>query len=56
LRGIDLVPIRAFAPRRRARGAYRRGSAGDDRTRSREVDLLRYELGEIDSLGDHLAR
>jgi DNA repair protein RecN (Recombination protein N) len=48
--GVDLGPVRELRRRIAEIGARVETLGGDERTRARELDLLRYELGEIDAL------
>jgi DNA repair protein RecN (Recombination protein N) len=47
--GTDLGPLAAARARRRALRAELDALGGDDRTRARQTDLLRYQLDEIDT-------
>ncbi len=46
--GVDLAPLRALRRRLREVDAAIEASGGDARARAREVDLLRFEVEEID--------
>ncbi len=48
---IDLVPLTAARARRRALHQELEALGGDERSRARQADLLRYQLAEIDAAG-----
>ncbi|MHB8680955.1 MAG: DNA repair protein RecN [Acidimicrobiales bacterium] len=49
--GVDLGPLAALAATRRRLLEELEALGGDERARAREVDLLRYQLEEIDAAG-----
>jgi len=49
--GIDLGPLHRATDRRRGIEAALAELGGDERTRARELDLLRYQIAEIDAAG-----
>jgi len=49
--GVDLQPLRDARARIAALDAQLAELGGDDRTRAREIDLLRYQLDELDGAG-----
>jgi DNA repair protein RecN (Recombination protein N) len=49
--GIDLAPLAAARSRSRAVAEARADLGGDARTRARELDLLRFQLDELDAAG-----
>jgi DNA repair protein RecN (Recombination protein N) len=49
--GIDETPVRSARARLRQIDAELEGLGGDARTRARELDLLGFQLGELDSAG-----
>ncbi len=46
--GIDLAPLHEARSKVRALQAEQAGLGGDERTRAREIDLLRFQIREID--------
>ena len=49
--GVDLVPLQAARERVKAIDEALRALGGDARARARELDLLRFQLGELDAAG-----
>ena len=49
--GVELGPLLALRTRRTEIDAALAELGGDDRTRAREIDLLRYQLQELDAAG-----